>query len=118
MSRSSVRRSWVLVALLALAGSGGALGVSCSGDADESTRPEPPPGEVDAGEGADLGSACPESAPKVGDNCRGGSAEETCSYDDGMCTVEGQTFTKVRLYRCFDGNWINWDQGEKSPCDQ
>jgi hypothetical protein len=119
MSKSTVRGSWFLVALFALAGTTAAVGLSCStDDVKESTRPEPPPGEVDAGEGADLGTSCPESPPKVGDNCRASSADEVCMYDDGTCTIEGQTYSKTLSYRCgTEGTWSKWAP-EPGMCDQ
>jgi hypothetical protein len=107
------------VALVALFGSlavgGASLALSCAGDDPDGTRPEPPPAEVDAGEG-DAESGCPESSPKVGENCRAAREDETCTYDQGTCEVSGQTYPKTSSYRCFGGNWTVW-QPEKSPCD-
>jgi hypothetical protein len=117
------RADRLLVSAFALlVGLGITVGLSCGGDEVPESRPEPPPPMVDAGgdgAGDDTQSeGCPEGEPKVGDNCRTAGSEDTCNYEAGSCTVDGQMYTKRASYRCFGGNWIKWPQPEKSPCDE
>lgn len=103
------------------AGLGLAMGLSCSGDDITESRPEPPPVVDGGGDGAaddTTGETCPEGPPKVGENCRSASVEDTCTYEAGTCTVNGQEYMKRESYRCYQGNWIKWPQPEKSPCDE
>jgi hypothetical protein len=119
MSNFAPRSLSLLLTLGLLVGIGTAVGLSCGGDDVTESRPEPPPLEVDAGGAmSDAGGdSCPESPPKIGDNCRTDSVEETCSYAAGTCTVDGQTYEKNDSYRCFQGNWIKWPGASPPPCE-
>jgi hypothetical protein len=105
------------VLLMALAAVG-----ACGDDnfTEERRNPNAPGSVITDGGAADVeGTLCPESEPKVGENCP--SDEESqlrCTYKVGVCTFAGSSYDITLDYCCQRG--VNWDPcgTNSTPCDQ
>jgi len=93
------------------------LAVSCSQDTPPD--PGPVPGDFPDGGGVnpDPSLGCPDSQPKVGENCGPGITESNrCDFTVGECTApNGMVYVESASYCCPTGVWENC--GGRSPCD-
>jgi hypothetical protein len=104
--------SFPLICLLALSASCGEDGVA--------RDPNPTdPGILPDGGGVnpDPSQGCPDSQPKVGENCSPGITESNrCDYSTGECVApNGMTYSESISLCCTTGVWETC--GGRSPCD-
>jgi hypothetical protein len=94
------------------------LSVSCN-DGVQPDRAPTDPGTYPDGGGVnpDPSEGCPDTQPKVGENCSPGITESNrCDFTVGECTsANGTTYVETASFCCPTGTWENC--GGRSPCD-
>jgi hypothetical protein len=95
-----------------------ALSASCNEGVAGSPNPTDP-GTLPDGGGVnpDPSEGCPDSQPKVGENCSPGITESNrCDFTLGECTApNGMTYVETISFCCTTGVWENC--GGRSPCE-
>jgi hypothetical protein len=106
-------RTWLLPLLCVV------LGASCTEDGVPRDPNGTDPGVLPDGGGANPSpmEGCPDSQPKVGENCTPGVTESNrCEFITGECTApNGTNYVESIVFCCTTGVWETC--GGKSPCD-
>jgi hypothetical protein len=90
---------------------------SCTEDGGSRSNTDPGILPDAAGANPPASEGCPDSQPKVGENCGPGITESNrCDFVVGECTApNGMTYVETVTYCCTTGVWENC--GGRSPCD-
>jgi hypothetical protein len=103
--------SFPLICLLVVA--------SCTEDGVSRNPPGTDPGILPDGGGVNPkpSEGCPDTQPKVGENCAPGITESNqCDFVTGECTApNGQTYVESISFCCKTGVWETC--GGRSPCE-
>jgi hypothetical protein len=95
------------------------LAASCAEDGVPRSPPGTDPGTLPDGGGVNPNPSqgCPDTQPKVGENCTPGITESNrCDFTVGECTApNGMTYIETATFCCPSGVWENC--GGRSPCD-